>query len=79
MAPDRPDPHRDPTLRRGGRPRLFIEPTEPITARLPLSVYDRYAIVAMRRGVPLSVVVREVLLAALRRQNLAPSDVRVTL
>lgn len=63
-----------------GRPRVSPgELTEPITVNVPLSAYDYFASLALRRDVPLAVVVRERLLAAFPNDKSTAPPSSVTL
>ena len=57
-----PDGVQEPRQR--GRPKV-AERMEPVTARLPVGVYDRLCQQAHGRGEPLSVIVRELLILRL--------------
>ncbi|HEX5215768.1 MAG TPA: ribbon-helix-helix protein, CopG family [Vicinamibacterales bacterium] len=45
--------------KRRGRPALSLEPTHPITSRVPQSHFDSIARLAIRRGVSVHGIVRE--------------------
>jgi len=49
-----------PAARKRGRPKRVVQ-LELVTVRLPPRVFDAYCVVAQRAGLPLAVVLRQVL------------------